>query len=85
MLSQVGTKTWSLEVHKPTSVSALKDAIDSRSSGTLDIFINNAGRNYTVSALDVNFDEVQSLFEINLFSVIPIFNRTDHQPHTPKL
>ena len=71
-LSELGIETLSLEVHKPSSISALKDAIESRTSGTLDILINNAGRNYTIPALDVDFNEVQDLFEINLFSVMRI-------------
>ncbi|KAL6720041.1 NADPH-dependent 1-acyl dihydroxyacetone phosphate reductase [Lecanora helva] len=69
-LSDIGIETLSLEVHKPSSISALKDSIEKRTSGTLDILINNAGRNYTIPALDVDFDEVQDLFEVNVFSVM---------------
>jgi 1-acylglycerone phosphate reductase len=32
--------------------------------------VNNAGRNYTVPALDVDFDEVRATFEVNLFAVM---------------
>ena len=57
-------------MHKPASITALKDSIEKRTSGTLDILINNAGRNYTIPALDADFDEVQDLFDINVFSVM---------------
>jgi hypothetical protein len=36
----------------------------------LDYLVNNAGRNYTVPATDVDFDEVQQTFEVNVFSVM---------------
>ena len=40
--------------------------------GKLDFLVNNAGRNYTVPALDVDFDEVRETFEVNLFAVMRI-------------
>lgn len=69
-LSDIGIETLSLEVHKPESIKALKASIEKRAGGSLDILINNAGRNYTIPALDVDFDEVQDLFEINVFAVM---------------
>lgn len=59
-----------LEVHKPESIAALKDAVSSRTGGQLSILVNNAGSNYTVPALDVNVDEVKSMFEANVFGVM---------------
>ncbi len=38
--------------------------------GKLDYLVNNAGRNYTVPALDVEFDEVEQTFRTNLFGVM---------------
>lgn len=38
--------------------------------GRLDYLVNNAGRNYTVPALDVDFDEVRQTFETNVFGVM---------------
>jgi len=69
-LSDIGIETLSLEVHKPESIKALKASIEKRAGGSLDILINNAGRNYTIPALDVDFDEVQDLFDINVFAVM---------------
>lgn len=69
-LSGIGIETLSLEVHKPESIKALKASIEKRAGGSLDIHINNAGRNYTIPALDVDFDEVQDLFDINVFAVM---------------
>jgi 1-acylglycerone phosphate reductase len=38
--------------------------------GPLDMFVKNAGRTYTLPALDVDFEEVQQTFDINVFSVM---------------
>lgn len=38
--------------------------------GRLDILYNNAGKNYTVPALDFNMDELQDLFQANVYSVM---------------
>ncbi|KAF2460431.1 hypothetical protein BDY21DRAFT_164764 [Lineolata rhizophorae] len=69
-LSELGIEALSLEVHKPESIHALKEEIEKRAGGQLDYLVNNAGRNYTVPALDVDFDEVQMTFEVNVFAVM---------------
>ena len=35
--------------------------------GKLDFLVNNAGRNYIMPALDVEFDEAKDMFEVNYF------------------
>ena len=50
----------------------MKVQLDQLTGGKLDFLVNNAGRNYTVPALDVDFDEVQQTFEVNLFAVMRI-------------
>ena len=52
---------------KPESISAVKKQVEELTGGQLDILANNAGGNSTVSALDVDFDEVRSTFEVNVF------------------
>ncbi|KAK4547099.1 hypothetical protein LTR36_001320 [Oleoguttula mirabilis] len=69
-LADQGIETLSLEVTSLDSIQALKSEIASRTGGTLDYLVNNAGRNYTVPALDVEIDEVRETFETNLFSVM---------------
>lgn len=69
-LEHQGIETLSLEVTSSESINALKDEITSRTGGTLDYLVNNAGRNYTVPALDVEMDEIRQTFEANLFGVM---------------
>ncbi|EMC94450.1 hypothetical protein BAUCODRAFT_124075 [Baudoinia panamericana UAMH 10762] len=65
-----GIEPLSLEVTSIDSIKALKDEVASRTGGGLDYLVNNAGRNYTVPALDVDIDEVRSVFETNVFAVM---------------
>lgn len=70
-LSTRGIETFSLTVDSPDSVSALKSELDTLlGSRGLDYLVNNAGRNYTVPALDVDFNEIQTTFETNVFAVM---------------
>ncbi|KAF1989505.1 short chain dehydrogenase/reductase [Aulographum hederae CBS 113979] len=71
-LADLGVETLSLEVDKPDSIAALKSEIDALTGGKLDYLVNNAGRNYTVPALEIDFDEVQATFEVNVFAVMRI-------------
>jgi 1-acylglycerone phosphate reductase len=57
-------------VDKPESDSAVKKQVEELIGGRLDILANNAGINSSVPALDVDFDEVPSTFEVNIFAVI---------------
>ena len=47
----------------------MKRHISEQVNGSLDYLVNNAGRNYTISALDVGIPEVEATFEPNIFSV----------------
>lgn len=70
-LAALDIETFSLEVTQPASISALADEITALTAGRgLDYLVNNAGRNYTVPALDVDFDEVQTTYETNVFAVM---------------
>lgn len=69
-LADVGIETLPLEVNDPDSVTALRDEVSKRTGGRLDYLINNAGRNYTMLALDVDLDEVRDVFETNVVSVM---------------
>lgn len=63
-------ETLSLEATSEDSIQALKTEIELRTKGTLDVLVNNAGRNYTVPALDVEMDEIRETFETNVFAVM---------------
>lgn len=65
-----GIETLSLVVDDEASVKACKKEVEALTGGKLDVLVNNAGRNYTVPALDVDFDEVRATFEVNLFAVM---------------
>ncbi|CAK4033923.1 NADPH-dependent 1-acyldihydroxyacetone phosphate reductase [Lecanosticta acicola] len=69
-LAEQGIETLALEVTDGASIQTLKEEIASRTGGTLDLLVNNAGRNYTVPALDVEIDEIRQTFEANLFGVM---------------
>lgn len=69
-LAELGIETLSLEVTNGASILALKAEILKRTGGKLSILVNNAGRNYTVPALDVEIDEIRLTFETNLFGVM---------------
>ncbi|KAK3719549.1 NADPH-dependent 1-acyl dihydroxyacetone phosphate reductase [Vermiconidia calcicola] len=69
-LAEFGIETCSLEVTDADSIAALKSEIASRTGGTLNILVNNAGLNYTIPALDVDFEGIRTTFEANVFGVM---------------
>jgi 1-acylglycerone phosphate reductase len=69
-LSAQGITALSLDVDKPESILALKDEVTKLTDGKLDYLVNNAGRNQTVPALDLDMDEVERTFSTNVFGVM---------------
>lgn len=69
-LAAKGIETLALEVTSPESIQKLKDEVATRTGGKLDFLVNNAGRNYTVPATDIEIDEVRLTFETNVFGVM---------------
>ena len=69
-LRDLGVEVLQLEVTSPEDVAGIKRYISDRTNGSLHYLINNAGRNYTVPALDVDLTEVQATFETNVFAVM---------------
>ena len=65
-----GIEALPLEVTSPESISQLKEYITKRNGGSLDYLVNNAGRNYTIPALDLDFSEVEDCFDTNVISVM---------------
>lgn len=69
-LDALGIVTLALDVDKPESIAALKEEVVKITNGRLDMLVNNAGRNYTVPAMDVDFAEVEQTFKTNVFGVM---------------
>lgn len=59
-----------LELTSQESIQSLKETVTELTNGRLDILYNNAGRNYTVPALDFDTAELQEVFQANVFSVM---------------
>ncbi|KAK6350465.1 hypothetical protein TWF718_003656 [Orbilia javanica] len=71
-LSLLGIELLSLDVTKPESIASCKSQVEALTNGKLDILINNAGRNYTMPALDISIPEVRDMFETNVFGVMAV-------------
>ncbi|KAK7189114.1 short chain dehydrogenase [Paraphaeosphaeria sporulosa] len=59
-----------LELPGDDSISNLRDRVADITGGRLHVLYNNAGRNYTVAATDIDMREVQETFDANVFSVM---------------
>ncbi|KAJ4993121.1 short chain dehydrogenase [Stagonosporopsis vannaccii] len=57
-----------LDVTNPDSITATAKEIDQRTSGRLDVLINNAGQQYIMPALDVDIAAAKALFEVNYWA-----------------
>lgn len=69
-LAALGIETLPLEATSKESVDALYEEVFRRTGGKLDYLVNNAGRGYTVPALEVQMDEIEQTFAVNVFAVM---------------
>ncbi|OQE22587.1 hypothetical protein PENSTE_c010G09930 [Penicillium steckii] len=70
-LAELGIETLSLVVDDAKSVKECFNDVEKRLGDKgLDYLVNNAGRNYTVPAMEVEIPEARKTFETNLFAVI---------------
>lgn len=69
-LADLGIITLSLEVTSEDSINVCKAEVLERTGGGLDYLVNNAGRNYTVPAIEAEYSEIESVYATNLFAVI---------------
>ncbi|KAL8782248.1 MAG: hypothetical protein Q9213_005551 [Squamulea squamosa] len=69
-LTEAGIEILSLDVTSDKSINACKKEVVARTDGKLDFLVNNAGRNYTVPAIEAEPSEIESLFATNLFGVM---------------
>jgi 1-acylglycerone phosphate reductase len=59
-----------LELGDMASIERLRDEVVKRTGGRLDFLVNNAGTHYAATAVDLDVDEVKSLFTVNVFAVM---------------
>ncbi|RAL13638.1 SDR family oxidoreductase [Aspergillus homomorphus CBS 101889] len=72
-LTSIGIETLSLVVDDQESVRRCFSEVNARLGDKgLDYLVNNAGRNYTVPAMEADLSEIRATFETNLFSIIYI-------------
>lgn len=69
-LNGIGIEVLPLELNSPEAIADVKKHIFKRTRSSLDYLINNAGRNSTIPGLDIDFDEVQDVFDTNIISVL---------------
>ncbi|KAI4216451.1 MAG: hypothetical protein LQ349_009102 [Xanthoria aureola] len=69
-LADAGIETLLLDVTSIKSVAICKDEVSQRTGGQLDYLVNNAGKNYTVPAIEAEESEIESIFNTNLFAVM---------------
>ena len=71
-MESIGIVSLPLEVTSADSIEESKRIVAEKTGGSLDYLVNNAGRNYSMPALDVDFEEVRSVFDTNVVSVMRI-------------
>ncbi|KAJ6015718.1 hypothetical protein N7540_010309 [Penicillium herquei] len=70
-LKELGIETLSLVVDDLESVKACRTQVETLLGDKgLDYLVNNAGRNYTVPAMEAELHEIRQTFETNFFAVI---------------
>lgn len=69
-LAQLGMTTISLEVTSEDSIQACLAEVQKLCPDGLDFLINNAGRNCTIPALDLDIADAKNCFETNVFAVM---------------
>jgi NAD(P)-dependent dehydrogenase (short-subunit alcohol dehydrogenase family) len=60
----------SLDVTSPASIADAFSAVKAKTGGKLDYLVNNAGRGYSMPALDVDIEEGKRLFDTNFWGVL---------------
>ncbi|ESZ90957.1 hypothetical protein SBOR_8650 [Sclerotinia borealis F-4128] len=73
-LAELGITTLALDVTDITSIemarTEVEGMIERGEMGGLDVLVNNAGRNCTMPALDVDLNDARACFETNVFGVM---------------
>jgi len=69
-LKAIGMDTILLDVTDTAAITAAKEQVHSLTGGKLDILVNNAGIYRLVPAIDLDLEDIQSIFMTNLFGVM---------------
>lgn len=64
-----------LDVCDDTSIQQLHDKVVDITNGRLAFLINNAGAHYAAPAIELEFDQVQKIFETNVFGVMKMCSK----------
>lgn len=73
-LGALGIETLQLDVEDETSIRTCVQEIEKASGGVLDILINNSGVGYNIPLADADLTIAQSVFNLNVFSVLAVTN-----------
>ncbi|KAI1131763.1 putative short-chain dehydrogenase/reductase [Nemania abortiva] len=61
-----------LDVTSDVSIKQCASHVQARTGGTLDLLINNAGRDFLMPLLDVDIKEAKEFFDVNFWSVLAV-------------
>lgn len=61
-----------LDVTSDASIVQCADHVRERTGGSLDMLVNNAGRDFLMPLLDVNISEAKNHFDVNFWSVLAV-------------
>ncbi|CZT46549.1 related to 1-acyldihydroxyacetone-phosphate reductase [Rhynchosporium secalis] len=71
-LEDMGMSTLALDVTSKEGIAEARVQVEKLTGGRLDVLVNNAGRNCTLPATEVDLDDARACFETNLFAVIAL-------------
>jgi len=61
-----------LDVTSPALINAAVEAVKTKTGGTLDYLINNAGAGYTIPIADVDIEVGKKVFDVNFWGVLSV-------------
>ncbi|KAJ5726137.1 uncharacterized protein N7483_007494 [Penicillium malachiteum] len=61
-----------LDVTEPIQIQAAVAAVDAQTGGSLDVLVNNAGRNHFMPYLDEDVDQLKALYDINVWGPLRV-------------
>ncbi|KAJ5557029.1 hypothetical protein N7494_000944 [Penicillium frequentans] len=61
-----------LDVTEPSQIEAAVAAVQAQTGGTLDVLVNNAGRNHFMPYLDEDVEQVKALYDINVWGPLRV-------------
>ncbi|XMA15012.1 hypothetical protein WAI453_007803 [Rhynchosporium graminicola] len=71
-LEDMGMSTLALDVTSKEGIAEARVQVEKLTGGRLDVLVNNAGRNCTLPATEVDLDDARACFETNFFAVIAL-------------